>query len=274
MSAALLIPAAAGAGQNSGEAKPYREVFYPSGKLRIQAYLYKPEGDGPFPVVIYNHGSREGRERMQVPFVYIGKMLTSSGYVVLVPERRGYGLSDGETFHDVVGEDRGGRYVSRLQEEAGDVLAALDFLKTLPYADNTRVGIMGWSFGGIMSVLAASRSPAFRVAVDQAGGALSWDHSPALRKALLEAAGRINIPLLAMDAENDRTTESVKAVVRELQKRKVPAKLILYPPYTPLQPAGPIAPGHMIFGAAGAHIWENDVRAFLAEHLGAAPAEK
>src|SRR5262249_50582287 len=33
----------------------YTEVFYPSGSLRIQAYLYKPHGDGPFPVVIYNH---------------------------------------------------------------------------------------------------------------------------------------------------------------------------------------------------------------------------
>ena len=36
----------------------YTEVFYPSGSRRIQAYLYKPNGDGPFPVVIYNHGSR------------------------------------------------------------------------------------------------------------------------------------------------------------------------------------------------------------------------
>src|SRR5207253_11454116 len=39
----------------------YTEVFYPSGSLRIQAYLYKPDGDGPFPVVIYNHGSRPAR---------------------------------------------------------------------------------------------------------------------------------------------------------------------------------------------------------------------
>src|SRR5262245_16846073 len=67
----------------------YTEVFYPSGSLRIQAYLYKPDGDGPFPVVIYNHGSRAGRERYSVPFEFIGRLLTQAGYAVLVPERRG-----------------------------------------------------------------------------------------------------------------------------------------------------------------------------------------
>ena len=34
----------------------YTEVFYYSGPLRIQAYLYRPLGNGPFPLVIYNQG--------------------------------------------------------------------------------------------------------------------------------------------------------------------------------------------------------------------------
>src|SRR5262245_66683179 len=76
-------------------APSYAEVFYPSGGLRIQAYLYKPEGDGPFPAVVYNHGSRIGRERQSAPFEHIGRPLTGAGYVVLVPEPRCYGRSDG-----------------------------------------------------------------------------------------------------------------------------------------------------------------------------------
>src|SRR6266550_5224858 len=75
--------------------RSYTEVFYKSGDLKIQAYLYKPEGAGPFPVVIYNHGSRGGHEREERPFVYVGEMLTHRGYVVIVPERRGYGKADG-----------------------------------------------------------------------------------------------------------------------------------------------------------------------------------
>jgi dienelactone hydrolase len=248
--------------------KQYEEVFYQSGKLRIQAYLYKPQGDGPFPVVIYNHGSRARRERNSVPFAYIGKMLTASGYVVLVPERRGYGQSDGQTYSDAVGMDRGARFVDRMREETGDVLAAVEYLKTVPYADTKRMGIMGWSLGGIVTVFAASSSPAFQVAVDQAGASLTWDSSPAIRETMVEAAKHIQIPLLAMDAKNDRTTESVKAVTHELEKRKIPSRLIIYPDYTPPESPGDVAPGHVIFAAPGAHLWEDDVKSFLAEHLG------
>src|SRR5262249_28966850 len=88
------VVAATAFGQSTPEAT-YSELFYPSGGLRIQAYLYRPDGAGPFPVVIYNHGSRVGRERASVPNEFIGKMLTRAGYVVLVPERRGYGKSEG-----------------------------------------------------------------------------------------------------------------------------------------------------------------------------------
>jgi dienelactone hydrolase len=110
-------------------APSYTDVFYPSGGLRIQAYLYRPEGDGLLPAVIYNHGSRSGRERQSVPFEHIGRLLTSAGYVTLVSERRGYGRSDGATWPEDVGKNRG-RTVARLDEETDDVLAAVDFLRT------------------------------------------------------------------------------------------------------------------------------------------------
>src|SRR5262249_19550502 len=83
----------------------YTEVFYPSGNLRIHAFLYKPKGDGPFPVVIYNHGSRSGRPRRPEPNEYIGSLLTRAGYAVLIPERRGYGDSDGPTLAEAIGND-------------------------------------------------------------------------------------------------------------------------------------------------------------------------
>jgi dienelactone hydrolase len=187
------------------EAAKLRDGFYPSGKLKIEAYVFKPEGAGPFPVVIYNHGSRAGHDREERPFAYVGEMLARSGTVVVVSERRGYGKSDGPTFSETVGEDRGPRFVARVQEETDDVLAAMEFVKTLPYTDTKRKGVMGWSFGGIVSVFAASRSSAFRVAMDQAGAALTWDRSPEMQKALKEAARKIQIPLLGMVAENDRT---------------------------------------------------------------------
>jgi dihydrodipicolinate synthase/N-acetylneuraminate lyase len=100
-------------------------------------------------------------------------------------------------------------------------------------------------------VFAASRSAAFRVVIDQAGAALTWDRSPEMQKALKEAAGKVRVPLLGMVAENDRTTESVKAVVQEAEKHGATAKLIVYPAFTPRRDAGRTAPGHMIFGVEG-----------------------
>jgi len=193
-------------------------------------------------------------------------MLTQSGYVVIVPERRGYGRSDGPSFGEGIGEDRGPRFVARVREETDDVLAVVEFVKTLPYADSKHMAVMGWSIGGIVSVFAASRSSAFRGVVDQAGGALTWDQSHATQQALKQAAGQVRIPLLGMVAKNDRTTESVKAVVHEAEAHGATAKLIVYPAFTP-RDAGGVSPGHMIFGRDGWKIWEGDLQEFLSNYL-------
>src|SRR5947208_15837198 len=82
-------------GQTNGQPRSYETTFYPSGKFKIEAYVYKPEGTGPFPVVIYNHGTRGGHEREEAPLVYGGQMLTDRGVVVMVPEPHGHGKGDG-----------------------------------------------------------------------------------------------------------------------------------------------------------------------------------
>ena len=259
---ALCIGIMASAAYAQGAA--YTEVFYPSGSLRIQAYLYRPQGDGPFPVVIYNHGSRDGRERESVPFEYVGRMLTSAGYVVLVPERRGYGKSDGAIWWHDVGDSS--QLVARLQAETDDVLAALGYLQTLDFADTKRIAVMGWSFGGIVTMFAASRSGAFAAAVNQAGGALSWDANPSLRAALIAAAEKSATPTLFMVAANDRTTSSITTLADIYKARGIPHRAVIYEPFTPRQ-GRPGAPGHALFSAQGTAVWEADVVQFLGHQL-------
>jgi dienelactone hydrolase len=265
--AAFSCIAAAPAHGQSETGSSYSEVFYPSGNLRIQAYLYKPGGDGPFPVVIYNHGSRDGRERASVPFQHVGTMLTRAGYAVLVPERRGYGKSDGSVWRQEVGNDQS-KLIIRLQAETDDVLAAIDYLRSVRFVDTSRMGIMGWSFGGIVTMLAVSRSTAFLVAVDQAGGALTWDGNAYVRSALIAAAAKAATPTLFMVAKNDRTTLSVTTLAEIYEKRGVPYGMVIYEPFMPTQGTGVTAPGHAVFSAQGVSLWERDVVRFMDRYLG------
>src|SRR2546428_10344952 len=260
---ALCVGIVASAAHAQGDA--YTELFYSSGGLKIQAYLYRPQSDGRFAVVIYNHGSRDGRERTSVPFEYIGRMLTKAGYVVLVPERRGYGKSDGAIWWHDVGNDRS-QLVARLQAETDDVLAAAGYLQTLDFADTKRMAVMGWSFGGIVTMFAASRSGAFAAAVNQAGAALSWDGNPSLRAALIAAAEKSTTPTLFMVASNDRTTSSITTLAGIYKARGIPHRAVIYEPFTPTR-GRPGVPGHAVFGAQGTAVWEADVVQFLDRHL-------
>ena len=249
-------------------AAAYDTLFYTRDGLRLEAYFYKPTGSGPFPLVIYNHGSRVGRERAEVPMAFIGRLLTDAGYAVLVPERRSYGKSEGPTYSEDIGDDRGPRFLARLQAESDDALAALTFATTtgqLPI-DPKHVAMMGWSFGGIVTTFAVGRSDAFVAAINQAPGALNWDRVPALRTALIAAASKSHTPMLCMAAKNDATTENATQICGAVKRHGVEADVILYPPFTPTTPV-PIAPGHMIFSQQGVDLWSKDALAFLARHL-------
>ena len=270
ISAALLCLAAAAAHGQAGKDTAYTEVFYASGDLRIQAYLYRPDGEGRFAAVIYNHGSRDGREQQSLPFEHIGRMLTKAGYAVLVPERRGYGKSDGAPWWREVGNDPY-RVVTRLQAETDDVLAGVAYLGSLSFIDARRIGIMGWSFGGVVTMMAVSRSAAFAVAVDQAGGALTWQGNGSMRAALIDAAEKATTPTLFMVAKNDRTTASITTLAGIYASRGLPHRMILYDDFTPRE-GGRAAPGHAVFSAQGTSVWEGDVVEFLGRYLGAAPA--
>jgi len=238
----------------------YQTIFYKSGNLSIEAYLYKPTGDGPFPLIIYNHGTRGAHAKQETPFRDIGSMLRAAGYVVLVPERRGYGKSGGRAAS-------GQEAASGLQDEASDVLAALDYIKTLPYVDQNRLGMVGWSFGGIVTIFAISQSDAFKVAIDQAGGALSWKKNAGIRQAILAAARSVKIPVFFMDAENDATTDAVTETAAVLQQTGVTHQLKIYPAYTPPSDPDRTPPGHLIFAGPGVHLWKDDALAFLNAEL-------
>jgi carboxymethylenebutenolidase len=65
---------------------------FQNGSLTLHGVLYKPEGAGPFPAVLYNHGSAPGMLNNQA-FEQLGPLFASRGWVFFAPYRRGQGLS-------------------------------------------------------------------------------------------------------------------------------------------------------------------------------------
>ena len=90
---------------------------------------------------------------------------------------------------------------------------------------------MGWSFGGIVSTLAASGSTRFAAVVVQAPGALNWNRSAELREVLTAAAGKIRVPLWCGVAENDATTESARTICAAAKAGGARSVLKIYPTF-------------------------------------------
>ena len=115
----------------------------------LEATLYKPPGDGPFPVVIVNHGIMGDRAYFQQPrwkALANAPYFVSRGYVVLVPMRSGFANSGGAISPSSCGEEPVGNI------HAEDIRYAIDYAHTLPYVDKTKTILLGLSTGGLATV--------------------------------------------------------------------------------------------------------------------------
>src|SRR5476649_2496690 len=67
-------------------------VHFQSGGHELGGEIFKPTGSGPFPVVLYNHGSAAGMLNSQASKI-IGPLFASKGWIFFMPYRRGQGMS-------------------------------------------------------------------------------------------------------------------------------------------------------------------------------------
>ena len=130
-------------------------------RRRIPAWLYKPAGDGPFPVVISIHGGPEGQARPAFSSTY-QLWLQQLGAAVLVPNVRG-SAGYGKTY---VSLDNG----YRREDSVKDIGALLDWVAEQPDLDAGRVAVFGGSYGGYMVLASAVHySERLKAAVDIVG---------------------------------------------------------------------------------------------------------
>ena len=179
----------------------------------IDVTVFRPEGTGPFPVVVLSHGSprspeerrRQGRQRLPAQSAEFVRM----GFAVLVPTRRGYGESGGQ-WAEAYGPCSAPDYHKAGLETARDLRAAVEAVRGEPWADTTRIVLAGQSAGGFGSVAASSQPfPGLKGVVNFAGGRGSRGPDDVCGESrLVEAMARYGaqarVPALWIYSVNDR----------------------------------------------------------------------
>ncbi len=187
----------------------------PDSSIASHALLFRPHGNGPFPVAIIAHASVENeiqRAQMREPdYAHLALALVARGFAVLVPQRPGHGATGGPYLEGQGGCDAPD-YLRAAQTTGGEIGTALDFLRTQPFARKHGAVIAGHSAGGFGALALAQRDPREIVAIiafapgrgghahGRAGEVCAPDKLIAASKALGENA---RVPVTWLVADND-----------------------------------------------------------------------
>lgn len=129
-----------------------RFFLYTVGKLTVEGYYVKLRGveGARLPVIINNRGGNAEYGKMQFGSLFLQPFpLANAGFVVIGSQYRGAGIPahEGNNGKDEFGGD-----------DVNDVVALFDIIDQWDFADPKRIGMLGWSRGGVMTFLAAART--------------------------------------------------------------------------------------------------------------------
>ncbi len=252
--AVLLLIAVVACAQESIPANA-RLVSFPGSNGTLQGFLYIPDGNGPFPAILWNHGS-EKRPGAQPA---LAEFYTSHGFVFFLPHRRGQGRSPGAYIMDEIQERRADPTVAvQAQQVANeDVVSAMTWLRSQKEVDADRVVVSGCSFGGIQTLLAAEKGLGARAFIAFAPGAKSWANGN-LQGRLENAVRKAKGPVFVLQAKNDFSIEPTKVLGKIAKANGGQAEI--YPAF-----GSNAQDGHWAFATskAGIEVWQKDVLEFI-----------
>ena len=134
----------------------HEDVRFSNGNVALAGTLITPTTRGHHPAVILVHASGAEDREYLLPFA---RFLIRHGMAVLGYDKRGVGGSSGDWNK------------ASLDDLAGDVVAAFEYLKTRPDIQHGQIGMLGWSQAGWVMPLAATRAKdlAFLISISGAG---------------------------------------------------------------------------------------------------------
>ena len=262
--------------QGGASATSGRELWLipsPQDGLLMRAYVYRPAGNGPFPLAVVNHGSdqdRLQRARTGMPsFPAITNWLLARGYAVVLPQRPGHGETGGRYLEDQ-GRCTKADYTGSGRATADSIDAAIKFMTAQDFIRPAGVVVVGNSAGAWGALALASRNPAdIRAVINFSGGRGGRNRgradsncSPTRLVAAAGAFGRTaRIPTLWLYSENDsffppdlsrRMSDAYRNAGGTMEYHLLP----------------PVAgEGHLLIQTSGSNAaWQPIVARFLDEH--------
>lgn len=248
-----------------------------SGELHLKGYFWKPAGPGPFPAILFNHGSggedpqHTAGRTMAEAASDLAPIFLKHGYAFFYLCRRGQGLSadQGSFVQDLLkrAEAKGSDARKQLHyqlitgSQLDDALAGLAFLKGAPDVDPKRIAIVGHSFGGMLTLLSGDHDSIIRAEVAFAAGANAWRASQELRTRTLAAVGKTTAPVMLVYAANDYDTTPGKDIAAELDRLHKSHLLKIYPAIGKTSDDG----HNLLY--LGISEWEPDVFQFLDNYV-------
>jgi dipeptidyl aminopeptidase/acylaminoacyl peptidase len=196
------------------------------------------------PMILFIHGGPNGQDEHS--FDFLRQWLAAHGYAELNVNYRG-SAGRGQEYAQAIYADWG-------HKEVLDLLAGVDKAVALGVADPARLGIGGWSYGGILTDYSIASDPRFKAAISGAGSALAfslygvdqytsqyeaelgppWKAQQLYLKLsypLLEADKRIHTPTLFMGGTSDFNVPILggEQMYQALRSLGVPTELVVYP---------------------------------------------
>jgi dipeptidyl aminopeptidase/acylaminoacyl peptidase len=242
-------------------------IRWPNGEGdEIEGILFWPpgrRGERGLPLVVDIHGgpwSVRTENLGPFSFAYYPALLASRGFLVLEPNYRG-GTGRGDEFlHAIEGYS--------CSRPATDILSGVDYLIEQGWADPDRMGVMGYSYGGLMTNCLITRTDRFRAAASGAGlwndisyfgtadnfvqndvrnlGQAPWeDLENYWEESPISGAANITTPTLIVIGGADRRVPTTQGyeLYRALVRLGVPAELLVFPrePHRFREPAHKLA---------------------------------
>jgi dienelactone hydrolase len=222
LTVALAVTALIGFAGTAAAAGP-EAVEIAAGDIKLKAQLFKPDGAGPFPVVVALHGCEGLMTPANAPFGRYrdwGERLVKAGFAVIFPDSYGSrGHGNQCRVRTTFKSDR---------ERMADAHAARAWLNAQPFVKPTHISLLGWSNGGV-SVLWAVR-PQARIRDDKPDFRSAVAFYPGCRR--LDAAAwstRVPTLILAGAADDVVSARACEQMVLGARGRSARATIMVYP---------------------------------------------